>query len=73
MLQAVILGTQDHPPERYRKNTAPEHERAAIARALTEAGGARTTAAERLGMSRTTMWRKMKQYGVEGRAPLNGD
>ena len=41
-------------------------EREAIARALTEAGGARSVAAARLGMSRTTLWRKMKEYGLEG-------
>ena len=52
--------------ERYRQSGAPEHEREAITRALTESGGARTTSAERLGMSRTTLWRKMKQYGLEG-------
>ncbi len=64
---------EDGPTERYRQASAPEHEREAITRALTEAGGARSTAAERLGMSRTTLWRKMKQYGVEARDPVDGD
>ena len=52
-------------PERYRLEQPSEHEREAIARALAETGGARSAAAERLGMSRTTLWRKMKEYGLE--------
>ena len=51
--------------ERYRQEQSPRVERDAIARALAESGGARTVAAERLGMSRTTLWRKMKQYGLD--------
>ncbi len=58
--------------ERYRQGGAPEHEREAITRALTESGGARTTSAERLGMSRTTLWRKMKQYGLDGGDSVEG-
>ncbi len=57
---------EDGPPERYRQNGATEDERTAIIRALAETGGARTTAAERLGMSRTTLWRKMKLHGLIG-------
>ena len=51
-------------PERYRLEQLSEEEREAIARVLTETGGARSAAAERLGMSRTTLWRKMKEYGL---------
>ena len=51
--------------ERYRLEKPSEQEREAIARALTETGGARSAAAERLGMSRTTLWRKMKEYGLQ--------
>ena len=58
-------GREDDTSARYRQESPPEHERTAIAKALTESGGARATAAERLGMSRTTLWRKMKQYGLE--------
>ncbi|HBD97391.1 MAG TPA: hypothetical protein DC060_04235 [Gemmatimonadetes bacterium] len=36
-----------------------------MARALTETGGARNAAADRLGMSRTTLWHKMKEYDLE--------
>ena len=52
-------------PERYRLERASEDERTAIARALTETGGARNVSADRLGMSRTTLWRKMKEYDLE--------
>ena len=51
-------------PKRYRLEQPSEGEREAIARALTETGGVRTAAADRLGMSRTTLWRKMKEYGL---------
>ena len=52
-------------PERYRLERASEDERTAIARALTETGGARNVSADRLGMSRTTLWHKMKEYDLE--------
>jgi two-component system response regulator HydG len=50
--------------ERYRQARPAEAERDAIALALVETGGVRSEAADRLGMSRTTLWRKMKQYGL---------
>jgi two-component system response regulator FlrC len=39
-------------------------EREHIARALEQAGGSRTRAAQLLGMSRTTLWEKAKRYGL---------
>lgn len=42
---------------------SPEEERSSIEAALEEAGGVRSRAAELLGMSRTTLWRKMKALG----------
>lgn len=51
--------------ERYRRERPAEDERSAIVAALAETGGARTAAAERLGMSRTTLWRKMKEHGLD--------
>jgi DNA-binding NtrC family response regulator len=50
---------------RYRAEAGEEDERAAIAAALAAAGGVRARAAEMLGMGRTTLWRKMKRYGLE--------
>jgi transcriptional regulator of acetoin/glycerol metabolism len=36
-------------------------------RALRDAEGNQTRAAEALGMGRNTLWRKMKKYGIESR------
>ena len=52
--------------ERYRRASPVLDERAAIAAALAETGGTRNAAADHLGMSRTTLWRKMREYGLEG-------
>ena len=43
-----------------------EQERASIERALQRFGGNRRKAAAALNISTTTLWRKMKQYGVSG-------
>jgi DNA-binding NtrC family response regulator len=43
----------------------PEAERIAIQRALHEAEGNRTRAAAMLGMGRTTLWQKLKAYGLD--------
>ena len=67
-----LSAREDGTSERYRQQGEPGHEREAITRVLTETGGARTTSAERLGMSRTTLWRKMKEYGLEGGDPADG-
>jgi transcriptional regulator of acetoin/glycerol metabolism len=40
-------------------------ERDAIITALDQANGIRSKAAELLGMGRTTLWRKMKQYDLD--------
>src|SRR5688500_18786236 len=50
--------------ERYRA-TNPDTERQAILSALAEAGGSRLKAAELVGMSRTTFWRRMKEFGLD--------
>jgi transcriptional regulator of acetoin/glycerol metabolism len=49
---------------RYRADSPPADERAAIMAALERAEGVRARAAEMLGMGRTTLWRKMKQFGL---------
>jgi transcriptional regulator with GAF, ATPase, and Fis domain len=43
----------------------PESERQTIGRALAATGGERGKAARMLGIGRTTLYRKMKQYGME--------
>ena len=55
----------DDNGSRYHRESEPADERAAIVAALEEADGVRTRAAELLGMGRTTLWRKMKQYGLD--------
>jgi len=58
----------------YSTTTAPAQtepprtgERETILRALDEAGGNQTRAAQALGIGRNTLWRKMKKYGIESR------
>ena len=52
-------------PGRYRTAGPESDERAAIEAALAHSGGALTRAAELLGMGRTTLWRKIRSYGIE--------
>ncbi len=54
-------------PEGARRYQAPdpEAERASIIEALEAADGNRTRAAAMLGMGRTTLWQKLKAYGLE--------
>ncbi|MGW8266496.1 MAG: sigma-54-dependent transcriptional regulator [Longimicrobiales bacterium] len=52
-------------PERYVPPDSPGKERETILAALDEAAGVRSRAARILGMGRTTLWRKMKEYGIE--------
>ena len=50
---------------RYRAAGPESDERAAIEAALAHSGGALSRAAELLGMGRTTLWRKIRSYGIE--------
>jgi DNA-binding NtrC family response regulator len=49
---------------RYRGTVPADEERAAIVSALEQTGGALAQSAELLGMGRTTLWRKLKLYGL---------
>lgn len=49
---------------RYKATGPEDDERAAIEAALSQAGGTLSRAAELLGMGRTTLWRKMRAYGM---------
>ena len=49
---------------RYRATRSADGERDAIVAALEQTDGAIARAAELLGMGRTTLWRKLKQYGL---------
>ena len=52
------------PPEEPGEATAAGEERHRILSALRQAGGRKGEAAERLGMSRSTLWRKMRELGL---------
>jgi transcriptional regulator with PAS, ATPase and Fis domain len=56
----------DLAAERYHAPMSEDREKDAILKALRQANGIRTRAADFLGMGRTTLWRKMKEYGIEG-------
>ena len=61
----VLSGLADDLEEaRYGGAAVGEDERKSIEAALEEAGGSRIRAAEILGMGRTTLWRKIKQYQI---------
>lgn len=63
-LPAGIRRTDARETTRYQAAAAAADEAAAIRAALEEAAGVRTRAAEMLGMSRTTLWRKMRDYDI---------
>lgn len=52
-------------PGRYASAADADEERAAVLAALEAAGGNRLRAAEILGMSRTTLWRRMRLYDIQ--------
>jgi two-component system response regulator HydG len=57
---------ESRAPEPAKRYVAPEGdaERELIVQALNEADGNRTRAAAALGMGRTTLWQKLKEYGL---------
>lgn len=54
--------TKVEPPPR--RSIAPESEPDKILRLLDEHGGAREAVARSLGIGRSTLWRKMREYGI---------
>ena len=58
------------PKDRYVAPHDARNEQEEIQRALREAGGNRTHAARKLGMSRSTLWAKLSRMGLEG---IEGD
>ena len=55
--EVIPLRPYYHPPHQ------PEEELTIILRTLTETGGNKAEAARKLGMSRTTLWKKLRQKG----------
>jgi DNA-binding NtrC family response regulator len=67
-------GAESGAEPRYRATRSADDERDAIVAALERTDGAIARAAELLGMGRTTLWRKLKQYGlVTGASEYRGD
>jgi transcriptional regulator with GAF, ATPase, and Fis domain len=60
-----MASTQEIPMVYYRPRMRPEEEKALIIRTLQETGGNRAAAARKLGMSRTTLWKRLKRFGIE--------
>ena len=59
-----VREAQDSSSARYKASVQADDERAAIEAALAHTGGVLSRAAELLGMGRTTLWRKMRAYGI---------
>jgi DNA-binding NtrC family response regulator len=57
--------SEDVSAARYRPKASATEKRE-IQAALETADGSRTRAAQILGMSRTTLWRRMRDFGIEG-------
>ena len=69
----VSEGRNDALVTRYYRGSAAEREKELILAALAEAGGNKSIAAEKLGMSRTTLWKRLRQYGIAEGASVPGD
>jgi two-component system, NtrC family, response regulator HydG len=63
-LPEMVRGPERATSARYRSSGPTEDERQTIEDALSHADGSLTRAAELLGMSRTTLWRKLRAYGI---------
>ena len=63
-VRMTISGGED-AGDRGLRNSVEEAERAAITEALVRNGWAITRTAQRLGISRKSLWEKMRRYGIE--------
>jgi transcriptional regulator of acetoin/glycerol metabolism len=63
-IEAEDLPAYCHSTPRYALRPVDEVERDAIIGALREAGGNRVAAAAALGLARSTLYRKIRQYGI---------
>ncbi len=72
-INSRVIGVNDLPPylrqrkKGLRMGSIAEVERELIIKALEETGGNKNEVARLLGISRTTLWRKMKKYGIKRR------
>ena len=61
---APMVGDAPLRLDDFRETMVARLEREHIERVLRLAGGSKTRAAELLGISRTTLWEKLKRYGL---------
>ena len=59
-----LINVKSAPLQTQNAQTVEEAERAAIQKALSECGGNQSEAAVKLGIGRTTLYRKIKKYGL---------
>ena len=59
-----LLTDLNEGEEEQRPHIVAGHEELELRRVLRETGGQRAPAAEKLGISRATLWRRMKKYGI---------
>jgi DNA-binding NtrC family response regulator len=64
-LPGVVRGAGEPRADRYRPPSLPADERSAILQALRATDGHRARTAEMLGMSRTTLWRRIRELGID--------
>lgn len=60
----LIAQQPEHSDKAYYRPTKPDDEKQLIIQAMADTGGNRSEAAKRLGMSRTTLWKRLKNYGL---------
>ncbi|MGH9407044.1 MAG: sigma-54-dependent transcriptional regulator [Terriglobia bacterium] len=70
-LPPAMLGSIKSETERGESHTLEDLERRAILNALETAGGDRLRAAKLLGIGKTTIYRKLKEYGIEDATPVD--
>jgi transcriptional regulator with GAF, ATPase, and Fis domain len=61
---AGVEAARNMPMAYYHSHMQPDEEKEQIVRTLKETGGNKAAAARMLGMSRTTLWKRLKHFGI---------